>query len=208
MRKKFLLLLLWLFLLTWLLPALVAAQGYDKERGRVQPQGEEKPPAVGLQLTTWGVGFGSFFDEESVTFSADALYAAVQFHGIGIPSLAEGTSTGIAFETHPAQMVTRNVSGNLQIRAFNEIDFRLWSITRVPMSAIPLKIFQSGTLARTFTGVDALIHEQGSHDFTGDFDARMVLGGDLGVLGPGNVVVEIYMFQRDVPIAFAIFYGI
>ena len=189
-----------------LLLALAFGQGYDKRRGRPHKQDEERGK-VRLQLTTWGVGFGSFFDEESVTFSSKALYGTIQLHGIGLPVVKEGTSTGIAVEIHPAKLITSVTKGDFRVQNINAMDMRLWSITRVPMSAIPLKVFQSGTLSRTFSGFDALIHEQGSDDFTGDFDARLVLGGDLGVLGPGNVVAEIYMFQQDVPIAFAIFYG-
>ncbi len=199
-------------LLVMLWPTIGLGQGYDKNRGRVQKRDQEKKStektsAVRLQLTTWGVGFGSFFDQESVTFSAKALYGAVQLHGVGFPALAEGTSTGVSIEGHPAKLFSQ-AGGDFRLQVLENVDFRVWSINRVPVSAIPINIFQSGTLSRVFSGIDVLLYEQGPEDWTGEHDTRMVIGGDLGVLGPGNVVVEIYMFQRDVPIAFAIFYGI
>ena len=196
-----------LLLIAMLLPAVALGQGYDKQRGRVQAQADEKKPVVRFQIKQWALGFGSFFDQEAVTFSTKALYGAVQLHGVEFPALAEGTSTGIAIEGHPAQLLTQS-EGDVRFQALNNVDFRVWSINRVPVSAIPINIFQSGTLSRVFSGVDILLYEQGPEDWTGEHDTRMVIGGDLGVLGPGNVVVEIYMFQRDVPIAFSIFYGI
>ena len=195
-------------LLVMLLPAIAFGQGYDKQRGRVQARADEKRPVVRLQIKQWAVGFGSFFDQEAVTFSTKALYGAVQLHGIGFPALKEGTSTGIVIEGHPARLFAETSEGGVRLQALDNVDFRLWSINRVPMSAIPLKIFQSGTMSRIFSGGDILLYEQGPEDWTGEHDTRMVLGGDLGVLGPGNVVVEIYMFQKDIPIAFAVFYGI
>lgn len=195
---------LFFLLFLFLFPAVVLSQGYDKRRGRPQKQ-DVDDSKIKLQITSWSVGFGSFFDQESVTFSAKALYGTIQLHGVGFPVLKEGTSTGISADIHPSSIVTET-DGDIRVQSFNSMDLRLWSVTRVPVSAVPLKIFQTGMLSRVFSGVDALIYEQGS-DFTGDFDARMVVGGDLGVLGPGNVVAEIYMFQQDIPIAFAIFYG-
>lgn len=199
--------LLPLLLLVMLLPAIALGQGYDEKRGRVQAvRASEKKPVVQLQIKQWAFGFGSFFDQESVTFSAKALYGTVQLHGVGFPALAEGTSTGIAIEGHPAQLLTKS-GGDFRFQALDNVDYRVWSINRVPMSVIPINIFQSGTLSRVFSGLDILLYEQGPEDWTGEHDTRMVIGGDLGVLGPGNVVVEIYMLQQDVPIAFAIFYG-
>ena len=65
--------------------SVVCGQGYDKERGRNRAQ--KSYHAVELQPLTVAVGFGSFFAEESVTFSADALYGAFQYHGVGFPGL-------------------------------------------------------------------------------------------------------------------------
>jgi len=58
-----------------------------------------------------------------------------------------------------------------------------------------------------FSGVDALIAEGGPDDFTGDFDARFVMGGDFGKVGPGNIVVELIMFQEYVPVSFVVLYS-
>ena len=198
---------LFLLILVMLLPTIGLGQGYDKNRGRAQKQDQEKASAVRLQLTAWGIGFGSFFDEESITFSAKALYGTVQLHGVGFPALQEGTSTGIAIEGHPARLFSQ-AGGDFKLQVLENVDFRVWSINRVPVSAIPINIFQSGTLSRVFSGVDVLLYEQGPGDWTGEHDVRLVLGGDLGVLGPGNIVAEIYMFQQGIPIAFAISYGI
>jgi hypothetical protein len=140
-----------------------------------------------------------------VTFSTDALYVPIQFHGVGLPFIKEGTSTGIAVEIHPSKLLSFE-DGGVRVQQIGQLDYRLWSITRVPISAIPWGRLQSGSVARMFSGVDMLIDE-GGKDFTEGFDVRMVIGGDLGVLGPGNLVVEIYSFQQDVPIAFSLLYG-
>jgi hypothetical protein len=56
-------------------------------------------------------------------------------------------------------------------------------------------------------GTDLLIAEGGPEDYMGDFDARFVVGGDLGRVGPGHIVVEIYALEDNVPISFSFFYG-
>ncbi len=198
---------LFAFLLFILVPSLLLAQGYDKNRGREKAEDEAvKVPIIELQLERIALGFGSFFDNENVTFSTDALYLSVQLHGIALPFIKEGTSTGITFEGHPGKVFTKAIEGGYE-QLLENVDWRLWSTTRIPISAMPIRALQSGSLSRMFAGTDLLIAEGGPEDFTGDFDARFVFGGDLGLLGPGNTVFEIYMFQQDVPIAFAIFYG-
>jgi len=217
-------------LLLLLLASSLLAQGYDKNRGREDKQDTEKVAAtqpaeeekIRFQFTTVAIGFGSFFDNERVTFSTDALYGALQWHGIGLPIIKEGTSTGILLEGHVAQILGQEEFGySMRVQDLSTVDYRIWSMTRVPISAIPLNIFQSGSVSRMYTGVDVLLTEGGTgrslpedrpedmivDDWTGDYDKRFVLGGDLGVLGPGNVAFEIYSFQQDQPIAFAIFYG-
>ena len=131
---------------------------------------------------------------------------SVQWHGIELPFLEDGTSTGLSFEGHPAKLIEKVIEGG-RFLAIEDVDYRIWSTTRVPVSAIPIKALQDGTPGRMFTGVDVLLVEGGPLDWTEDFDARLVIGGDLGVLGPGNLVFELYMLQKDVPIAFSIFYG-
>ena len=128
-------------------------------------------------------------------------------YGISYPSfIKEGTSTGITFEGHPGKVFTKAIEGGYE-QLLENVDWRLWSTTRIPISAMPIRALQSGSVSRMFAGTDLLIAEGGPEDFTGDFDARFVFGGELGILGPGNTVFEIYMFQQDVPIAFALFYG-
>lgn len=193
---------LWFLLIFLFLPAVLFGQGYDKTRTRAA----KEEPVVRLQIESWSFGFGSFFDQESVTFSQKALYGVFQFHGLGFPALEEGVSTGVSVEGHPGSLLTVS-EGDIRVQNLNNVDFRVWSITRVPVSTIPFGIFQSGMLSRTFSGLDVLLHEQGA-DWTGNHDVRMVLGGDLGVFGPGNFVVELYLLQENVPIAFAVIYGI
>ncbi len=199
----------------FLLSGPLFAQGYDKKRGREKPEDEKvaaTQPAedekVRFQFTTAAIGFGSFFDQEAVTFSSEALYVAVQWHGIGLPVIKEGASTGLLFEGHAAQILGQEEFGNsMRVQSLSSVDYRLWSMSRIPISAIPLNILQSGSVSRMYSGTDILLAEGGSGDYTDDFDVRLVFGGDMGVLGPGNLAFEIYSFQDDQSIAFAFFYG-
>jgi hypothetical protein len=197
MKMKFKLLLFGLLLI----PSLMFGQGYDRNRGRVVT--EEEEGAITFQFDAFAFGVGSFFAEEGTTFSVDALFVPIQLHGVGIPFIKSGTSTGIAIEFHPATL-TFGQGGNPQL---NQLDYRLWSVSRVPLSAIPWSKLQSGTPSRMFAGTDLLINEGGPDDYTGGFDARFVIGGDLGIIWKGNMVIEIYSLQRDIPIAFALFWG-
>ena len=211
----------------FLLSGPLFAQGYDKKRGREKPEDEKvaaQPPEeeekITFQFSTIAIGFGSFFDNEGVTFSTAALYGALQWHGIGLPIIKEGSSTGIMLEGHVAQILGQEEFGySMRVQDLTTVDYRIWSITRVPISAIPLNMLQAGSVSRMYTGVDVLLTEGGSgrplpedrpdvfSDWTGDFDQRFVIGGDLGILGPGNLAFEIYSFQDDLPFAFAFFYG-
>ena len=194
-------------LLVMLLPAIGLGQGYDKNRGREKVEDEAiKVPIIELQLERIALGFGSFFDNEGVTFSKEALYFSVQLHGIAFPFIKEGTSTGICFEGHPAKISPQDVEGG-DVQLIEKFNWRLWSTTRMPISAIPIRALQSGPFSRMFVGGGALLAEGGPEDFTGEFDARLVFGGDLGIVGPGNAVFEIYMFQEGITIAGTIFYG-
>ncbi len=188
-----------LVLFVFLLSSFAFTQGYDRDRGRVKAKAVAGD-FVTFQYTAIAGGIGSFFSEEAITFDTKALFIPIQFHGVGLPFIKQGTSTGVALELHPTS-VAYGSSG-----PFFGSDYRLWSITRMPISAVPLSKLQSGTPSRTFLGADILIDE-GGEDYTGEFEVRFVIGGDLGVLGPGNIVLEIYSFQKDIPIAFAIFYG-
>lgn len=190
------------------------AQGYDKGRGR---EPAEKPQAAAkaeedenlrFQFNTIAFGFGSFFDQESVTFSTDALYGAVQWHGVGLPVVKEGTSTGIMLEGHVGKIFGQEeFVYSMRVQGLMTVDYRIWSITRVPISAIPLAALQAGSVSRMYSGTDILLAEGGTGNYTDNFDVRLVFGGDLGVLGPGNMAFEIYSFQENLPIAFALFYG-
>lgn len=201
----------------------VLGQGYSKERGRKTPQAiaedaKTRSP-VRIQATRWAVGVGSFFDQESVTFSTDALYMAIQWHGVGLPFVEDGTSTGLMLEggwslgtatraLNPSTIITENFeASDFRLQHTENVDYRIWSMSRVPVSVIPIGALQNGTPGRMYTGVDVLLAEGGPVDRTNGFDARFVIGGDLGIIGVGNLVFEIYSLQQDVPIAFAVFYG-
>lgn len=200
--KRFIYILLILFSCSF-----TFSQGYDKDRGR-DVEAEDEKPKVEFNLGRIALGVGSFFDTEAITFSTDALYFSVQWHGFEFPILKEGTSTGIMIEGHVAKLFTEDFEdGDVRFQYLEHLDYRIWSCNRVPINAIPIEKLQSGSISRMYAGTDLLIAEGGPDDFTGDFDARFVFGGDLGVIGPGNLVVEIYSFQQDIPIAFGIFYG-
>jgi hypothetical protein len=176
-------------------------QGYDRDRGKKTAR-DVLGGAITFQYTALAGGIGSFFYEESVTFDTKAMFVPIQFHGVGLPFIKSGTSTGLGVEVHPGS-VSFDENGFINVR---QVDYRLWSITRMPVSAIPWSKLRSGTPSRTFVGTDILLDE-GGEDYTEAFEARFVIGGDLGVIGPGNLVLEVYSFQRDIPIAFAVFYG-
>lgn len=188
-----------------LVPVMAWGQGYDKNRGRKTAQDDK---AVQLNIEGLAIGFGSFFDNEGVTFSREALYATIQYHAVGFNFIKEGMSTGFQFEGQVGRLFTQNLTDeNGRVQFLDNFSYRFWSVTRVPISAIPIGRLQGGSLGRMFTGIDLLITEDGPEDFTGDFDKRFVIGGDLGKLGPGNIVVEIYSLLKNVPISFVIFYG-
>lgn len=161
---------------------------------------------IKFQGTEFSIGFGSFFDRASVTFSKKAMYGVLQWHGVGFPALKEGTSTGIAIEGHPSTLLSKTTDG-VRLQSLEAVDYRVWSISRVPISALPIARLQSGALSHMFSGVDALLAEGGPDDFTGDFDVRIVMGGHFGKIGPGKITVELYMFQDNVPVSFVISYG-
>ena len=191
-----------IFIIAIMLSTTSFAQGYDKSRGR--PEAEPAEGNFDLQLERITIGIGAFLNQPSL--SGDMLFGSIQLHGVGLPFIREGTSTGIAFEGHITKIFTENIDG-LIVQSFETMDWRVWSITRVPMAAIPIRALKSGTPARMFLIADVLLAEGGPVDWTDGFDARIGFGGDLGILGPGNLVIEVYMFQRDIPIAVGFSYG-
>lgn len=191
-----------IFIIAIMLSSTSFGQGYDKSRGR--PEAEKSDAKIQIQVERIALGIGAFFNQPNL--STDALFASVQLHGVGLPFIREGTSTGIVVEGHVTKIFTETV-GDAVLQSFETMDWRLWSMTRVPVSAIPIRALQSGTPSRMFVGTDILLTEGGIFDWTDEFDARFVVGGDLGVLGPGNLVVEVYMFQQNIPVAVMGIYG-
>lgn len=191
-----------IFIIGVMLSATSFAQGYDKTRAR--PEAEPAEGIIDLQLERISIGIGAFLNQPSL--SGDMLFGSIQLHGIGLPFIREGTSTGIALEGHITKIFTENIEG-VTVQSFETMDWRVWSITRVPMSAIPIKALKSGTPGRMFLIADVLLAEGGPVDWTDGFEARVGFGGDLGILGPGNLVIEVYMFQQGIPFAVELGYG-
>lgn len=187
-------------LISLLVPTLAFGQGYAAS-------GAAPEKAVELNLKGLAVGFGSFFDDESVTFSTTAMYAAVQYHAVGFGFVEDGLSTGFQFESRVGRLNTIDLA-NGRLQFLDNFQYRFWSITRVPVSAIPIAALDTGILGNMFTGVDFVLTERIVEDdpFKGR-DKRLVVGGDLGKLGIGHIVLEIYSLQDNVPISFAVFYG-
>lgn len=144
------------------------------------------------------IGGGSMLGEEDLTFSWEAAFAAIQWHGVAIAS--NNASTGIGVEIHPAAVFTyfENEDDNLNVQAIENVDWRLWSLNRVKTSVfqIPGEIWE-----QMYVGTDLLVAEGGSTDFSGDFSARFVYG-----VADGPIEFEIYMFEKYRPISFAFFY--
>jgi len=191
------------FMFVLMLPALMFAQGYDKTRGR--PEAEKVSDAkIEIQIDRVTASFGAFLNQPN--FSTNMLFGSIQLHGVGLPFIREGASTGVAFEGHITKIFTENI-GNVTIQSFETVDWRVWSITRIPLGVIPIKALKSGTPARMFLIADVLVAEGGPVDWTDEFSVRAGFGGDLGVIGPGNLVIEVYTFQRGIPIAVTLGYG-
>lgn len=196
----------WLVVILFLFSSVALGQGYDRNRGK---KAARTNPDVNIQfqVDAFSFGAGTFFSDTGIVFSSESLFVELQFHGLALPFIKQGTSTGIALEGHLAKMFGRSVWDNHQTLQFSEMSWRIWSITRIPLSAVPIKSLQSGTPSRVFAGTDLLIAEGGPSDYTGGFDARFVMGGDLGVIGPGNLVLEVYTFEKNKPVYFALIYG-
>lgn len=164
-----------------LAPALVSAQSIRVEPSQVS------------------LGLGSVFADESMTFSWEAFFGAIHWHGVEI--MNRQITSGVGLEIHPAAVFSSS-KDNISIQQFEAVDFRVWSINRLDMSAlqIPGDIWE-----KLYVGSDFLIAEGGSTDFTGDFSARFVFGAQEKA-GPGWIDLEIYMFEKYRPISFAILY--
>lgn len=155
----------------------------------------QKIQAVPTQIS---VGAGSMFGDEEMTFSWDGFFGAIHWHGVEIAN-GEMTS-GVGIEIHPATVISFS-DGSTHIHQIGDVDFRVWSLNRLKMSAlqIPGEIWEE-----MYIGTDLLLIEGGT-DHTGDFTARLVFGVQEKA-GPGWIDLEIYMFEKYRPISFAMFY--
>jgi hypothetical protein len=164
-----------------LLPALVSAQ------------------VIRAEPTQISVGGGSMLAEENMTFSWEAAFGAIHWHGVEL--FGRNGTTGVGVEIHPAAVLSFS-EGNIRLSQMDQVDWRLWSLNRVKVSALQLpgEIWE-----KMYLGSDFLIYEGGSTDYTGDFTARFVFGVKEKA-GPGWLDFEFYMFEKYRPISFAVFY--
>jgi hypothetical protein len=143
-------------------------------------QDEEEPP-VKLQAKA-ALGGGSYFGEENVTFSSDALFANFHWYAVALP--VEGGSSGVGLEVHFGDTVA----------------YSLWNLNRVDVPGLEGKVY--GVVDMKFgegaTGEDA--------GYRSDFDARAGLGAYLGKVGNGNFVLEFYTLEENRPVAFSLMY--
>lgn len=145
------------------------------------------------------LGGGAMIGENGIIASWDSAFAAIQWRGVQM--FADNFVSGVALEVHPAAVLSFK-EGNALVQYIEQVDFRVWSMNRVTMSALPLpgEIWES-----MFIGTDLLVYEGGSKDHTGDFSARLVFGVQEKA-GPGFIDLEIYMFEKYRPVSFAMFY--
>jgi hypothetical protein len=153
-----------------------------------------QPAQAQFVIEEVSVGGGSMFGDEAMTFSWDAAFFAVHWQGITVTDAAR---TGLGVEIHPATVVSSFEDG-VNVQAIDTVDWRLWSLNRVKMSAlqIPGEVWES-----MYLGGDLLLAEGGGFDFTGDFSARFVYG-----VREGPIQLELYMFEKYRPISFAMMY--
>jgi hypothetical protein len=154
---------------------------------------------IKVEPTQISVGGGAMLGDNGIIASWDSAFAAVQWHGVAM--FSQNVTTGVGIEIHPAAVLSMNEDG-VFVQAIDQVDWRLWSMNRVKMSAlqIPGQLWES-----MFVGTDLLIREGGSTDFTGGFSARLVYGVKEKA-GPGWIEMEIYMFEKYRPVSFAFLY--
>ena len=145
------------------------------------------------------LGGGGMIGAGGMISSWDAVFAAVQWHGVQL--FADNMTTGVGIEIHPAAVFSYK-EGQTLTQFVDVVDWRLWSLNRMKMSALQLpgEVWES-----IYIGSDLLIEEGGSTDFTGGFTARMVFGVQEEA-GPGWIDLEIYMFEKYRPVSFSVFY--
>jgi len=148
-----------------------------------------------VEPVEFAVGGGSMLGDEAVTFSLDAAFAAIHWHGFAL--FDSNASSGIGVEIHPASIVSSFEDG-VAVQFIDTVDWRFWSLNRIEMSALQLP----GEIWETmYIGSDLLLAEGGGNDYSGDFSARFVYG-----VKEGPVQLEFYMFEKYRPISFAFFY--
>jgi hypothetical protein len=157
------------------------------------------PQVIHIEPTQISIGGGAMIGDNGIIASWDSAFATVQWHGVSM--FADNVTTGIGVEIHPAAVWSETQDG-FRLQYVEDVDWRLWSMNRVKMSALQIP---GGVWESMFIGTDLLIQEGGSTDFTGDFHARLVYGVKEKA-GPGWVELEIYMFEKYRPVSFAVLY--
>ncbi len=161
---------------------------------------DEKEPPVKLQATV-GLGGGSFFGEEDVTFSSDALYADLHWYAVSLP--VEGGSSGVGLEVHFGDAVS----------------YSLWNLNRADVPGLTGKVYAvadmkfgqgGGAVATEVAPADSrnvqAEDEPVEAGYRADFDVRVGLGAYLGKVGKGNFVLEFYTLEENRPVAFSLMY--
>jgi len=156
-----------------------------------EPEPEPAPPVVAapeavssLAVRTQALelpylfGAGSFFSDESTTFSGDALFLSAMWHGVhppGVPpelDVTAGTRVEIGKST-------------LSAETFNDVNVRVYSSNRVRVASI-------------ITGMDFKILDSGGWDFD-----TLLVGGYVVTK---HVEFEVYFLEEQRPIAWAVHY--
>ena len=154
---------------------------------------------IRVEPTQISVGGGAMIGDDFIITSWDSAFASIQWHGVSM--FDADLTSGVGLEIHPAAVLSFQEDG-IRMQAIDQVDFRVWSLNRLKMSALQLPgpIWDS-----MFIGTDLLVYEGGSTDHTGDFTARLVYGVREKA-GPGWIELELYMFEKYRPVSFALLY--
>lgn len=135
-------------------------------------------------LSRFAFGTGSAFGEETQTFDRDSVFAAAHVDGYDIP-FADGGSTGVGIEAG--------------FPTIGGVSYQLFSINRANVPGV------SGL----YGGMDFKFgqgNDLSSYDW--DYDARIVVGYNLGTIGPGTLNLEVYSLEDGRPIAWAFIFDL
>ena len=145
-------------------------------------QDEEKESPVKLQAKA-GVGVGSFFGEEDVTFSSEAMFANIHWYAVSLP--VDGGSSGVGLELHFGDTVS----------------YSLWNLNRADVPGLEGHVYAVGDM-KFGQGTSG----EETSGYQADFDVRVGVGTYLGKVGNGNFSLEFYTLEENRPVAFSLMY--